>query len=192
MIKYLLILLILASALPAKGSPNPLKPNLIGLKTGYGFQDGLKELHPYQVVFLQLFSQHMLVKRNYWTIQIVPQPQVNITRFIHDKMTYFEDQGYEFGLNMGFLFSRMVRQGDIYIFVLVGTGPHYISGAPKYQSPGLIFSDNFVTGMDAKLSEKMYLRISGGFRHISNAGLKRPNRGVNNWMISKGIYFKIQ
>jgi hypothetical protein len=98
-------------------------------------------------------------------------------------------ENYEFGLNVMFNFNFQLGQKS-YIAYKMSSGPHYINIETRRQAKGFIFSDNFFLGYyhRLKIAEKYYvLGGYGGIRHISNASIKRPNGGINNWMI--GISF---
>ena len=92
---------------------------------------------------------------------------------------------YEFGLNVMFNFNFQLGQNS-YLYYKMSSGPHYINIETRRQAKGFIFSDNFFLGYyhHLKLAHQDFvLGGYGGIRHISNASIKRPNGGINNWMI---------
>ena len=79
----------------------------------------------------------------------------------------------------------------LYLYGLISSGPHYVSGTPERQADGFIFSDNLLLGLNVKLFEKIYLDLRSGFRHISNAGLNHPNGGVNDLVLNGGVFINL-
>ena len=69
--------------------------------------------------------------------------------------------------------------------------PHYVSGTPQRQVDGFIFSDNFLIGLNEKLLENTYIDFRSVFRHISNVGLNHANGGVNDLVLSGGVFLNL-
>ncbi|HUR30281.1 MAG TPA: acyloxyacyl hydrolase, partial [Saprospiraceae bacterium] len=68
--------------------------------------------------------------------------------------------------------------------------PHYINTVTERQAQGFIFSDNLTFGLRKQLPSRKNnyeLNIQYRFRHISNAGLSYPNKGINNGFLILGI-----
>ena len=71
---------------------------------------------------------------------------------------------------------------------MLGSGPHFITADVKRQAKGFIFSDNAALGFMKSLEKKaLFLNFQMRWRHISNAGLKDPNGGVDSWNVLIGI-----
>lgn len=86
----------------------------------------------------------------------------------------------EFGTNLGIRNYVKISDG-FYFYQMLGSGPHYISARLDRQATGFIFSDNLAVGAYTRLNKKnLFLNLQFRMRHISNAGLKLPNRGVNS------------
>jgi hypothetical protein len=92
----------------------------------------------------------------------------------------------EFGLNLG-IRNHIRLSRNFYLYQMLGSGPHYISAELDRQANGFIFSDNLAIGSYIHLSSIYFLNLQFGIRHISNANIKLPNRGVNSYIISVGI-----
>jgi len=109
------------------------------------------------------------------------EPQFNPV-FISGK---FSD--IEFGCNFGFRYEKEL--GDFNrLYWAIGTGPHYITVHTDMQARGYIFSDNFIMGWYHQLGDGPYqTNIQYRFRHISNAGLMRPNKGIDNHFLVLGL-----
>lgn len=92
----------------------------------------------------------------------------------------------EFGLNGGFkYFHDLGAKSKFYIGI--GSGPHFITVQTRMQADGYIFSDNFFTGINLPVGEKHYLNLQYRFRHISNAGFQKPNKGLDNHFLVIGL-----
>jgi hypothetical protein len=189
---YLVVILISVTFFSGFSQTEVLQKNYrkIGFTLGYGFQDGLNVNYHYDVLLFQFKYYFTIFQKESISFEVIPQPQFNISRYKVTNNSLKEESGFEFGLNVGFSVRKTFRKGNTAVFLVVGSGPHYVSGVPERQVGGFIFSDNILTGMDIKLSDRIKLDLAGGIRHISNAGLKRPNGGVNNIILYSGlIYF---
>ena len=103
-------------------------------------------------------------------------PQVGIARF-------GGENELEYGLS---LWMELGKEFNTYNQILfqIGSGLHYISAETKRQRGGFIFSDHLNLAYKRKLSnEKIVIGSYFMFRHLSNAGIKEPNFGINNLMI---------
>ncbi len=94
----------------------------------------------------------------------------------------------EFGINAGFRYYYLASQNSV-LYGMIGSGPHYITAEVNRQAKGFIFSDNAAIGLYQNIHSKnnLYLNFQYRFRHISNAGLKNPNGGINNSNFLIGI-----
>ncbi len=195
MIRYIVMLLFVVSWVnPALSNDHLHRKKLpaLGLQSGYGFQNGLGVLYHYEVFFLKFKTIHTIYESEKWAIQVVPQPQFNISRYKVTNNSAKTDQGIEFGVNIGFAIMRSFDAGLTGLYFMAGAGPHYVSGVPERQAPGFIFSDNVALGFTRLLSDRLALDLSAGFRHISNASLKRPNGGVNNLVVMGGVVYQVK
>jgi hypothetical protein len=172
----------------------------IGFVVGYGGQQFLNVPYDYKVYFLQAQYYYSFAKKqnitsqvrnNPFTFEILLQPQLNFTDYRPVNDIDARNQGFEYGLNVEILVRRNLINDNLGIYIYLGTGPHYVSGTPRRQSPGFIFSDNLFMGVYFKLDDNLYLDIRPGFRHISNAGIKNPNGGVNTGILSGGIFWTL-
>jgi len=98
-----------------------------------------------------------------------------------------KDANFEFGLNAGVQFRQHLFSG-LALNALMGFGPHYITLESRQQATGFIFSDNVEIGFSYPLIRwNTEILLKGRFRHISNAGLNEPNRGLDNFFIVFGM-----
>ena len=189
--QYLAIILLSVINVSVFAQPDMLrkKERKIGFAVGYGFQDGLDVNYHYDVLLLQVNYYFTILGTESFTVDIIPKPQFNITKYKVTNNSSKEESGFEFGLNVGFAARKTFRGGRMAAYLLLGSGPHYVSGVPERQAKGFIFSDNIITGLEVQLSDRLRLDLAGGIRHISNAGLKRPNGGVNNIILYSGLIY---
>ena len=96
---------------------------------------------------------------------------------------------YEYGFNVRVNLNFAVSQYDV-IKGSIGSGPHYINYQCCRQADGFLFSDYFL------VSYRRYFLVNDrycnfdfeiGVRHISNAGISEPNRGINNIILGVGF-----
>lgn len=126
-----------------------------------------------------------------WGCEVYAIPQFNFTEYRERNHHHYSLRGYEYGINFGVLMRKRLYQEKVSYYVGLSLGPHYVSGAPTRQVPGFIFSDNFFIGLSAQLFDKVYLDVRPCFRHISNANLEKPNKGINSLILNGGLYFKL-
>lgn len=168
------------------------RKGIYGIQTGYGFQNGLHVNYHYEVLFVLLKYHVPLLEKNAWSFEIVPQPQINFSQYKVTNNSPKKERGFELGINIGMAVRKSFPGDQLGVYLMAGVGPHYVSGVPERQSKGFIFSDHITLGMVFQLSERLALDVSAGFRHISNASLKRPNGGVNNLLVLGGIVYGIR
>jgi len=156
---------------------NGLNPDVVGLDVQYF----------YQVRFFQAQYYYSFLRRRTWGIDILVQPQYNMTNYRHINNILSESKGYEFGINAGLLVRKNIFKDLLSTYLCISTGPHYVSGTPERQANGFIFSDNLLLGFNIKILENTYLDLRPGFRHISNANLTPPNGGINSFVLGGGV-----
>ena len=148
---------------------------------------GMSVRYNYQVTYFQLQYYYTLTQKKNWSLEVLAQPQYNISQF--DPKDDFSStvHGYEFGLNGGILIRKSFSNNAFSLYGLVSAVPHYVSDMPDRQADGFIFSDNIMLGTSIRLFKELQLDIRSGFRHLSNANLKAPNGGVNNFILNVGF-----
>jgi len=83
--------------------------------------------------------------------------------------------GVSFGLKYRYLFTQKLSG-----YVLGSVGPHYITVQSTDQANGFIFFNTVGAGFSLSLTEKTALSLEYRLRHISNAGTKKPNEGIDS------------
>jgi hypothetical protein len=162
---------------------------MVGLMYGYGTQEalGMASDYQYDVIYYQVQYYRSLARWHKTGFELLIQPQYNRSNFIYGDHELRNSYGYEFGLNVGFLLRQYLAEDLITLYLLLSSGPHYASSLPFRQSNGFMFSDNLFFGVTFKLDENIFLDLRPGIRHLSNAGFKRPNGGINNMVINAGL-----
>ncbi len=123
--------------------------------------------------------------------EFMAAPQIN-----NAKYKDFEDSPNsidvkEYGVNFGVSYNYAITKSTK-TYLLLSIGPHYISELIPYRAAkGLTFSDNATVGIKQKISSNLSFDLRYGIRHISNAGLKKPNIGINTMMLNTGLYVQL-
>lgn len=157
---------------------------LLGMgKTGFNVASN----YYYHVNFYELQYYRTLKKRASYEFDLLVQPQYNVTRYgLYPESTDYLD-AYEYGINLGVLYSHKWGAGPLSYYFSLSTGPHYASGTPHRQISGFLFSNNLAAGLNLKLYKGLYADVRFGLRHMSNAGTRLPNAGVNNLVFKEGF-----
>ena len=152
-----------------------------GFFIGYG-----KCINPsteYQIAYFaaDISSSFTRIPRNRVFNSWYLEPQINPVRTLRPL-------DIELGINAG-IRTYVKLSEKFFLYGMIGSGPHYISAEIDRQAKGFIFSDNFAFGGYMKLlkSSKQFINLQLRYRHISNAGLKKPNKGINSWNLMIGI-----
>lgn len=143
----------------------------------------------YHVNFYEIQFYHTLKKHPKYQFDLLVQPQYNVSRYglypESEAADYLDS--YEYGLNLGLLYRRNWGGGPLSYYVALSTGPHYASGVPHRQISGFLFANNMFAGLNLKVYKTLYADVSFGLRHMSNAGTRLPNAGVNNLVFKEGF-----
>lgn len=185
---FIIIFLLLSNHIYSQKNNSFNERHKFGFISGYGNQYLWDVSYDYQIYFFQFQYYYSIIKKHTWGLEILAEPQFNTTTFKKIDNIDARTDGFETGLSIGILIRKNLFNKFISLYSFIGSGPHYVSGTPKRQSDGFIFSDFFFIGMNIKLYKELYFDIRSGIRHISNAGIKKPNGGLNNSIISAGLF----
>ena len=72
-------------------------------------------------------------------------------------------------------------------YFLVGSGLIYITYKSHYQDTNFNFQNNIGTGLLFFISKNKALDVGIRYRHISNAGIRKPNDGIDNLIGTIGL-----
>ncbi|MGQ8337994.1 acyloxyacyl hydrolase [Sunxiuqinia sp. A32] len=160
--------------------------------SGIGDQVIFDASYDYEVHLFQLEYSYTFAQKEKWNWEAVLQPQYNLSRFTKVGEDFSElIDAKEFGLSGGLLARTRLLKDIIGFYSVIGAGPHYISDSPRRQAKGFIFSTFLNFGFTLKLINNAYFDLRPGFRHISNAGTKKPNMGLNTFTLSAGLMIGI-
>ncbi|PQA56368.1 acyloxyacyl hydrolase [Siphonobacter curvatus] len=149
------------------------------LKSGYK----MNQDYDYYATLIELEYQKPLIqtiKKNV-AVNLLLQPQFNLATYRDWKVETLQDT-WEAGVNVGVIFHAYLddRSTRRYFTISSSTGPHYIHSTPVRQAPGFIFSNNIRIGFHYPIYQRINAEVKIGVRHVSNAGLIRPNHGLDN------------
>ncbi len=193
-LKYLYCILFLAVS-HFTVAQSTLKPTLksehkIGFIGGIGIstnQIGITVNYDYEVTLFQLQYFYTILDKGTWQLELIGQPQFNTSSFVPQDNEDVIIKGYEYGLNGGVVIRKYFFDYALSLYGLLSAGPHYVSDVPNRQAAGFIFSDNFMIGTSIHLFKSVELDLRTGIRHLSNANLKKPNGGINNFLLNAGF-----
>ncbi|MBL0308428.1 MAG: acyloxyacyl hydrolase [Bacteroidetes bacterium] len=189
---FILVLVFHFTSLHASGDKRKIydnKRHKIGIQRGFSFQNGLAVDYIYRVHYFQLQYHYAFFVTKNWSFELVFQPQYNEVQLKNDREDAAFSKAWEVGLNGGLMVRKNILKDRLGFFACVSSGPHYLSQSVPRQAHGFIFSDNFFAGINIKLIKIMHLDTRFGLRHVSNAGIKNPNGGINNLFGSLGLFF---
>lgn len=164
-----------------------------GIQYGHGAKEmpwsNLDITYDYEVNLLQFQYFHAIKTGRNFDFDVLLAPQYNTTTY--RKVDEVGDlyNGYEVGLTAGISPRLFTSNRALGFYLLLTSGPMYISGTPGRQAEGFNFASMAATGVQLRLLKKAYIDLRTGFRHLSNARLKEPNGGVNNLVWSVGVNY---
>jgi len=104
------------------------------------------------------------------TLSAYIEPQINP---VFDRET-----DIEFGVGLGLKYMHSLSD-SVGAYLVGSVGPHYISVKTSDQANGFIFSDTIGAGFSFFITEKSAITVEYRLRHMSNAGMEKPNGGIN-------------
>lgn len=115
---------------------------------------------------------------------------VSLSFFPHAGIAYIPDSiAYEFGLNIRMNLNLALNEYDV-ITAVIATGPHNINYCNYRQAIGFLFSDNIILMYRryfVAAEDYCSFTFEIGYRHISNANFKEPNKGISNIFVGVGF-----
>ncbi len=179
----------MATAADDQSSAAPVATRLFsesGFLTGFGTGD-IEEGH-YQTVLLiwhlginmdRVFSS---LKTHKGKLTFYIEPQIN--------PVVEPESDFEFGVGMGFQYQYPFTE-KMSAYILGSVGPHYISVVTDDQANGFTFSDTVGAGLYYNLNDHSAINVGYRFRHLSNAGIQKPNGGIESHfgVIGYSVFF---
>lgn len=130
-----------------------------------------------------IFDLPLYQTKNYFNVSLSFFPNVVIAFLLNGQ------KAYEFGFNVRANLNFTISQYDV-ISGTVGSGPHYLIYQNGRQTDGFLFSDNFLASYIRYFelnNRHCYVKVEIGYRHISNAGIEKPNGGISNFIVGLGF-----
>jgi len=188
LIAFLMVLLSSAIACAADDKPAPVTTkdtffSELGFYTGVGYGEVVEG--PYIPIF---FIVHMGMDMKRWfpslqghrgTLSLFFEPQFGFAEMN-------KQNGIEFGVGVGIKYAYPI--GDLSsVYILGSVGPHVMTLESQDQINGFIFNDTIGLGMNHMISPGTAVDVQLRLRHLSNAGIKEPNYGIENFIGLIGI-----
>jgi len=104
------------------------------------------------------------------SLSLFLEPQIN--------PAFRPETDVEFGISLGLKYQYPLSK-KIATYVLGAVGPHYITVKTDEQKNGFLFSDAVGIGLSYFVTDTSALSLEYRFRHMSNAGIRSPNGGIN-------------
>lgn len=145
-------------------------------------QEHLPENYSYNPLFLTTRFPIFSKKEN--RLQYFVEPQLALT-FPPENIP----SAFEFGSNLGIQYTFWKGKQQ-YLAAALGVGPHYTSLETAIQHKGFLFSDNIEIGYYQSIQDNWGIQIKGRFRHLSNANLLQPNKGLDNFFVMVGVFWQ--
>lgn len=163
----------------------------LGFSFTHGSQLALGVSYDYKVNIAHIYYFRKLISKKNWGIDALVNPQFGVSQFLSNPADNIIITGQEIGLNVGVMIRKNIIKDNLHLYLTVSAGPHYISEAFPRQAPGFIFSEYVVLGFLVKCDSNQSLFLGTGIRHLSNAQLKSPNRGINNSIFQLGLLINL-
>jgi len=160
----------------------------IELFTGFGWgklrRKGNYHLTPFMVDFD--FNLKPLTKKfNFNPSQLL---QFQIEPFI--SFVSQPDTNIEIGTSFLFKLGILPQTSKFQPFILVGPGMVYMTQHTPKQSTQFNFINQAGIGIHYFFRKNIAFTLEGRYRHLSNAGIKQPNLGINTQFVIAGISYQ--
>lgn len=142
--------------------------------------------YDYELVLFDLSYTLQVWNRKAKTIDFVARLNAAGARFAEPSGPPWKNSG-EFGAAFGLRYCMPIAGSDHSAYLMVLFGPHHITDAPQRQVPGFVVNNSGSGGVLIKVADKISLDLCAGWRHLSNAGLKEPNGGINTVLAQVGL-----
>lgn len=126
-----------------------------------------------------------------WNVESLLNLVYGYSNFKSDLNNREKIKSSEVGINSGFLIKKNIWDDNLKIYFASSLGLIYAEALPERQLSGIMFCGNYSVGLQIKLNRNHFIDLRTGFRHLSNAGLRKPNGGINNWIVNFGTVFVI-
>lgn len=183
---FLILIIILPYNLHAQ-TKDHFDQHSVGIQTSRTFWDQpLPEGVTYKPIVTSLYASWIIPRKQNriyrWYLMV--EPQWNKV-FVGDKVER------EIGVLPGLGIQLRLSPTTI-LFGEGGAGVKFITAVTARQARGFLFTDNFIGGIRQRLGDSPWeVRVHFRARHISNATLRQPNGGINNFFFGTGLYVNL-
>lgn len=156
----------------------------------------LVELYPeryyYRVTTFQAGYRYVFGRGSWCDFHVVGQLSAAQT---HYSATAFPTDDYpigtEVGVQGGVLWNIYLYKEVVSLYAGGFIGPVYTPHMPARQGGKINWSDNLCAGLRVRITPHVYVEAQAIFRHLSNAGLARPNHGINTYGGGVGLFCRL-
>lgn len=147
----------------------------------------VKSKTPYQYGFTMMHFSHgqPLAEVGKQPLILISDVHLGLAKFAEPKGPPWH-RSFEMGFSLGFKQKLGLGQGKAGYLTLL-TGPHFLSDSPLRQVAGFMFNTYLLGGTSFRLTNVLMLDVQFGWRHLSNAGMREPNGGINNVVVKCGL-----
>jgi len=100
------------------------------------------------------------------------------------------DANVEFGNSFLLKFGLVPESWKLQLYGKAGVGMAYMTNHTHEQSTQFNFIESGGVGASYFISDHLALTVEGRIRHLSNAGIKQPNHGINTYFALAGVSYK--
>jgi len=102
----------------------------------------------------------------------------------------YPDAGAEIGNSFLLKVGILPETAKIQPYAKLGIGMLYTSEHTREQATQFNFISSFGCGAHYFFRKNTAFTLEGRFRHLSNAGIKHPNNGINTYFVLAGIAYQ--
>lgn len=187
-----LAVLLLAAAAWADEGKKEAQPKLIEqveFMTGFAWHDKLKGGKDYNsyplIVDLDFNLKPLLEKINLRPSQLVQFQIEPYLAFISSP-----DSNFETGTSLFLKLGILPETSKFQPYVKAGTGISYMTLHTLEQGTQFNFISTGALGCHYYFTKNTAVTLEGRYRHLSNAGMSKPNSGINSTFIGTGVSYK--
>jgi hypothetical protein len=172
----------------------------------YGFGNEIKNSNfSHTNSSYKLLAYYTLKKGKNFNYELVLQPELNFAThqlfdanfiretesdYLEKRIEYTKNRNIkEYILNIGFIVRKPISE-TFSVYLLGSVGPMIIEKDTERLPSGLAFSDVVALGVSFEC-KRLRFDVTPSFRHVSNAGLQRPNSGYNTMNLEFGFTFRL-
>lgn len=176
----------------------------LGVMYGWADQSPYKEAdYAWESNQIKLQFSYLLKKGRIFDYEFLSEPQVNITKFrqFNRTLNLTEEERnankvvqlehlFEYGITNGILFRHHLNK-YLSTYGIVSFGALYLGDSTARLPKGISFASQASLGISLKTFKNTSFDMRVGMRHLSNAGLKSPNSGVNTFHVETGFMISL-